>query len=109
MIDATSLAVALTTAVLLYAIAWYAVRNLSTGWRIFARVALLAVFVGPMLWVQFGAPMRVCHSGFPLVASKATRLPLPSLVNTSFPAVARMPTPPPPLGNSWRQTGLPVL
>ena len=35
-----------------------------------------------------GDPIRECQSGFPVVASKATRLPPPSPVNTSRPAEA---------------------
>ena len=42
-------------------------------------------------------PMRVFHSGFPVAALCATRLPAPSPANSSPPAVVSNPPPPPPL------------
>ena len=43
--------------------------------------------------------MRECQSGLPVLASKATKLPPPSPVNSTPPAVAStpLPTPPPPI------------
>ena len=52
--------------------------------------------------------MRECHSGLPLVASNATKLPLPSPEKTTRPAVVSSPPPPPP-GNEWRHATLPVF
>ena len=54
--------------------------------------------------------MRVCHSRSPVAASMATKLPEPSLVNSSPVAVVRKPVPmPAPVGHSCRQRALPVL
>ena len=41
-------------------------------------------------------PIPLCHTSSPPAASKATKLPLPSPVNTTPPAVASTPAPPPP-------------
>ncbi len=57
MTDETFLAVAVASAMVAYALGWYAVRRFSFGWKIAARVMFLGLFLGPLALVMFQQPL----------------------------------------------------
>jgi esterase/lipase superfamily enzyme len=95
-----TIAIALGTAALLYAIAWYLVRGLRPLWRSAWRAALLILFFVPALLVSLGWPTQ-----------QATKAPPRERQMTEAPPTAGVPPPPPVVGSPapGASTGAPAL